>query len=125
MITKTKNTRKSVKTKLMNVVTSITAFSKRPLEIIFFFGMGMFLLSLVNMLSLFVNWFFLSTPLTGWTSVMASIWILGGLITSFVGIIGLYISKIYSEVKQRPYTIVRETYSSVKNAEVEFKNEME
>jgi putative glycosyltransferase len=38
---------------------------------------------------------------------MASIWLLGGMIISFIGVVGVYLSKIYSETKRRPYTIVR------------------
>jgi putative glycosyltransferase len=51
---------------------------------------------------------FQSVP--GWASVIASVWLLGGLIIFFVGLIGLYIAKIFVEVKQRPYVIVRDTY---------------
>lgn len=54
---------------------------------------------------------FWATPLSGWTSVMASIWLLGGMIISFIGIIGIYLSKIFTETKQRPYTIVRQIYA--------------
>ena len=43
---------------------------------------------------------------------MASIWLLGGMIISFIGVIGIYLSKIFSETKQRPYTIVRQIYAS-------------
>jgi putative glycosyltransferase len=46
----------------------------------------------------------------GWTSVMVSIWLLGGMIISFVGVIGIYLSKIFTETKQRPSTIVREIH---------------
>ncbi len=41
---------------------------------------------------------------------MASIWLLGGLIISFIGVIGVYLSKIFLETKQRPYTIIRQIY---------------
>ena len=41
---------------------------------------------------------------------MASIWLLGGLIISFIGVVGIYLSKIFSETKRRPYTIVRQIY---------------
>ena len=41
---------------------------------------------------------------------MASIWVLGGLIISFIGVVGIYLSKIFIETKQRPYTIVRNIY---------------
>ena len=49
-------------------------------------------------------------PVDGWTSVMVSIWFLGGLVILFLGIIGIYLAKVFSEVKQRPYTTVREVY---------------
>jgi putative glycosyltransferase len=54
-----------------------------------------------------VNRLFLEAPIEGWTSVMASIWLLGGLIICFIGVVGLYLAKVFSEVKQRPATIVR------------------
>ena len=41
---------------------------------------------------------------------MASIWLLGGTIISFIGVIGIYLSKIFAEAKRRPYTIVRQVY---------------
>jgi len=53
----------------------------------------------------------LSHPVDGWTSVMASIWLLGGMIISFIGVVGIYLSKIFSETKHRPYTIVKHTYA--------------
>ncbi|WP_347903242.1 hypothetical protein [Pseudomonas purpurea] len=46
----------------------------------------------------------------GWTSVMASIWLLGAMIISFIGVVGIYLSKIFSGTKQRPYTIVRQVH---------------
>jgi putative glycosyltransferase len=52
----------------------------------------------------------LTTPMDGWTSVMVSIWLLGGMIISFVGLIGIYLSKVFSESKRRPSTIVRQIY---------------
>jgi putative glycosyltransferase len=41
---------------------------------------------------------------------MVSIWLLGGLIISFVGVVGIYLSKVFSETKQRPHTIIRQIY---------------
>ena len=46
----------------------------------------------------------------GWASIMVSIWFLGGLIIFCVGVIGMYLAKIFTEIKQRPYTIVRAEY---------------
>jgi putative glycosyltransferase len=57
-----------------------------------------------------LNRMFFSRTIDGWTSVMASIWLLGGLIILFLGIVGIYLSKMFSEIKRRPYTIVRQIY---------------
>lgn len=46
---------------------------------------------------------------------MGSIWLIGGMVISFIGVVGLYLSRIFSETKQRPYTIVRKVYESGKN----------
>jgi putative glycosyltransferase len=43
---------------------------------------------------------------------MVSIWFLGGLIIFCVGVIGMYLAKIFTEIKQRPYTIIRAEYGS-------------
>ena len=43
---------------------------------------------------------------------MASIWLLGGILISFVGLIGIYVSKVFIETKKRPYTTIREIYNS-------------
>lgn len=97
----------TLRKKLSQVVNSITSFSSAPLVGIFVIGCFIFLLSAAFMAFLVVNWLFFSRPPTGYTSVMASIWLLGGMIVAFVGVVGIYLSKIYSETKQRPYTIVR------------------
>ena len=59
---------------------------------------------------LLLRWFILDKPLTGWTSVMASIWLLGGMIIAFIGVVGIYLSKVYAETKQRPYAIIRQIH---------------
>jgi putative glycosyltransferase len=46
---------------------------------------------------------------------MASIWLLGGMVISFIGVIGSYLSKIFSGTKRRPYTIVRQIYAKPQN----------
>ncbi|MEW9900583.1 glycosyltransferase family 2 protein [Chitinivorax sp. PXF-14] len=96
--------------KIALLVNSITAFSNTPLIGIFYTGSVISLLAGAYIIWLLVNWLFLNRPPTGWTSVMASIWLIGGLLMSCVGIIGIYLSKIFSETKQRPYTIIRQIY---------------
>lgn len=105
--------------KLAQLVNSITAFSSAPLVGIFGVGCAIFLLSAVYTGFLIVNWLLLANPPSGYTSLMASIWLLGGLIIAFVGVIGIYLAKIYSEVKQRPYTIVRNVYRNIEARSIE------
>lgn len=96
--------------KISLLINSITAFSNTPLIGIFYLGVGISVLAAIYVVWLLVFWLFFHRPPTGWTSVMASIWLLGGLIMSSLGVIGIYLSKIFSEAKQRPYTIVRQVY---------------
>lgn len=96
--------------KLTHVANSITSFSEIPLRLIFYMGAFIFACSLLYAATLVFNRIFLSHPVDGWTSVMVSIWLLGGMVISFVGVLGIYLSKIFSETKRRPYTIVREVY---------------
>lgn len=97
--------------KMALLVNSVTSFSNAPLIGIFYIGVGISLLACCYIALLVFNWAFLSRPMSGWTSVMASIWLLGGMIISFIGVVGIYLSKIFSETKQRPYTIVRRVYA--------------
>lgn len=100
----------SLRKKITQLVNSIVSFSSAPLVGIFVTGCAIFALSAAYTALLVANWLFWSRPPTGYTSLIASVWLLGGMIIAFIGIIGIYLSKIYSETKQRPYTIVRHVY---------------
>ena len=106
----TSETTYSFRHKMAILVNSVTSFSNAPLVGIFYIGIVIFLLATLYSLYLVTNWLFFAKPLSGWTSVMASVWLLGGLIISFIGVIGIYLSKIFSETKRRPYTIIRKVY---------------
>lgn len=96
--------------KISLLVNSITSFSNAPLVGIFYVGIVISLLALIYICYLVTDWLLHEGVLIGWTSVIASIWLLGGMIISFIGIVGIYLAKVFSEVKQRPYTIVRRIY---------------
>lgn len=96
--------------KLSIVVNSITAFSNRPLVYIFYIGLLIFMLSLIAALYLVVKWGFFGGFEAGWASLMVSIWLLGGLTVLCIGIVGIYLSKVFTEVKDRPYTVIRHIY---------------
>lgn len=98
--------------KISLVANSITAFSNLPLIAIFYAGLIISTFTSFYIGFLFFNKFFFHRVVDGWTSVMTSIWLLGGLIILFIGIIGIYLSKIFIEVKERPYTIIRHIYKN-------------
>jgi len=100
----------SLSKKIAHALNAITSFSEMPLRLIFYIGIGIFFCAMAYAGDLIFQRLLQSRPVDGWTSVMVSIWVLGGMIISFIGIIGIYLSKIFSETKQRPHTIVREVY---------------
>ncbi|HEY8383536.1 MAG TPA: glycosyltransferase family 2 protein [Microvirga sp.] len=102
----------SVGRKLAHVVNAMTSFSDKPLYLIFYFGLVIFGVSVAYALYLIIWRLIASEAVDGWTSVMVSVWVLGGLMISFVGIIGIYLAKVFSETKQRPYVIVRKVYGN-------------
>jgi len=98
--------------KMSLLVNSVTAFSNAPLVSIFYLGLAISLLAGCYIIFLVLRWWIEDTSMAGWTSVMASIWLLGGLLMSSLGVVGIYMAKIYTEAKARPYTIVRHVYRS-------------
>lgn len=102
----------TLRKKITLFVNSITSFSTTPLHFIFEFGCLITFFSFAYAAKLIFFRIFFSESMAGWTSVMVSIWCLGGLIISFIGIIGLYLGKTFLEVKRRPSVIVRGVYGS-------------
>ncbi|MEO5328897.1 MAG: glycosyltransferase family 2 protein [Magnetococcus sp. THC-1_WYH] len=107
----TSETTYTLRRKMSLLVNAVTSFSNAPLVSIFYIGVSISLFALFYIAYLFTHWLLLARPLSGWTSVMASIWLLGGMVISFIGVVGIYLSKIFSETKRRPYTIVRQVYA--------------
>ena len=86
----------------------ITSFSVRPLRMLCVMGALAVLVSVIMAIYTLVSHFIGST-VSGWSSLMISIWFLGGLNLLALGIVGEYIGKIYGEVKDRPRFIVEQT----------------
>lgn len=97
-------------TKLINLaIDSIVSQSNKPLKLSIKFGFIVSFLSLLYGTWLVLRYFIFSIPVEGWTSVMVSIYFIGGLLFANMGILGLYIGKIFDETKNRPIYIVQET----------------
>lgn len=89
----------------------ITSLSIKPIRAITFLGLFIFLISiLVGIYSLVQH--FLGNTVLGWTSIVLSIWGVGGLILFSLGVVGEYIGKIYLETKHRPRFLVQEFVNS-------------
>lgn len=95
--------------KMMNfAIDGITSFSAFPLKIVTFLGFIISLFSLIVILYAIYSKFILDRVITGWTSLIISTMFIGGVQLLSIGIIGEYISRINSEVKNRPLYIVEE-----------------
>ena len=83
----------------------ITSFSIKPIRLITAFGILIFAISILMLFySLVVH--FMGKTVAGWTSMIISIWAIGGLQLLAIGIVGEYIGKIYLETKERPKYII-------------------
>lgn len=88
---------------------AIISQSNKPLRLSIQFGFLIASVSFIYGLYLFGRYFFLDEPVQGWTSVMVSIYFIGGLIFFNFGVLGLYIGKVFNETKGRPLYLIRET----------------
>lgn len=91
----------SLKKMIQLASTGITSFSVRPLQFIFFCGIFFFFVSIVMLIYALVVYAH-NGSVPGWTSIVAPIWLLGGIQLLALGIVGEYIGKIYMEAKRRP-----------------------
>lgn len=88
-------------------LNGITAFSVKPLYVVF--NIGMLFLVIAFGIAIYVAYALITgTAVPGWSSLILSIWLVGGFILISMGIIGAYVGKIFTEVKQRPLYHVQE-----------------
>jgi len=96
-----------LKKMLAFALEGITSLSTRPIRMITGLGFLIFLVSIAMLIYSVVRWAKGAT-ITGWASVICSVWAIGGLILLSLGVIGEYIGKIYLETKARPRYLIRE-----------------
>ena len=88
--------------KMLNfAIDGITSFSVKPLRLITTFGI-LFMLVAIGIIAYALYTHAVGHTIPGWTSLLISLWFIGGAILTAIGIIGEYIGKIYKEVKRRP-----------------------
>ena len=88
--------------KMLNfAIDGITSFSVKPLRLITTFGL-LFMFVAIVIIAYALYEHLIGHTIVGWTSLLVSLWFIGGAILTAIGIIGEYIGKIYKEVKRRP-----------------------
>ena len=108
----------SLSQKFRHLINAVTSFSSLPLVFTFYSGFFISISALGYIVYLTIRYLFIASPPDGYTSIIASIWLFSGLIIFFLGVQGVYISKIFSEVKQRPYTIVSQIYKHFQGEDI-------
>lgn len=104
-------TKYNIKKMLELAMNGITSFSVIPLIFIIWIGIFISILSGVMGIWALVVKFFIGGTVEGWTSIVVPMYFLGGVQLFTLGIIGIYIAKVYMEVKARPRYIIEEILS--------------
>lgn len=105
-----------LKKMLALAMEGITSFSVKPIRLITMLGFLILLVCLLAFIYIFIS-FFCGNAVSGWTSLMFSIWGLGGIQLLAVGVIGEYVGKVYFEVKNRPKYIIEQATEDNQNKE--------
>lgn len=96
-------------------IEGITSLSTKPIRMITFLGFFIFLVSIGILIYSLVR-HFMGATIVGWTTLMVSVWAIGGLILLSLGVVGEYIGKIYLETKARPRFLIKEFLNDTENA---------
>ena len=99
----------SVYKKIKLAISLIISQSNRPLYLAIYVGLAFVLFSLGTIAYRVISYFVTKDIPTGWTSLIISIYLVGGMILTFLGILGIYIGNIFNETKHRPNYVIMET----------------
>jgi len=94
--------------KLWKLATdTIVAYSDKPLRLSVKIGFIIALISFIGGICLIFRALIYGTPVLGWSSLIVSLYFLGGIIISILGILGIYLGKTFDETKKRPLYLIR------------------
>lgn len=96
----------SMKKMIHLAVDGITSFTDRPVKALIWFGL-LFLLVAFGILCYVLVVFFNGNVVSGWSSLMLSLWFIGGCVMIGLGVVGVYLGRVYIEVKNRPRYVIR------------------
>ncbi len=86
----------------------VVSYSDKPLRLVARLGLGFALLSFFLVAFSLYRYYRNDVTVAGWTSILASIWLVGGIIISCLGMVGIYIGRVFTEIKHRPHHVVAE-----------------
>jgi dolichol-phosphate mannosyltransferase len=96
--------------KLLKLAFELTVSqSDKPLRVSILFGFLTASLAFAAGVVNIVRYYFWATPVEGWTSVIVSLYFIGGILLMALGVLGLYVGKIFEETKGRPLYVVKDT----------------
>lgn len=93
-------------------VNAIISSSSRPLWIIFYMGLIITILSFLFAVRIIAGKLIFQSIVDGWTSLIVAICFFGGINIFVLGVIGIYLSKVFAETKQRPVSIIKQIYET-------------
>jgi glycosyltransferase involved in cell wall biosynthesis len=102
----------SFKKRLRLAYQTIIAFSDKPLRIVLKIGISLVSFSLIIAAYLVINYIISDQKVSGWLSVFLSIWFLSGIIIFTLGLIGVYLGKIFDTTKNRPTYLIENVYKN-------------
>lgn len=101
--------------KITLMVNAVTSFSDKPLVAIFYIGTIICLVATLSAGILIARRLVFGMIASGWLSMIVSLWLASGLVLFAQGVLGIYLAKIYLEVKRRPIAIIRHVYEPASN----------
>ncbi len=91
------------------MVDAITSSTAKPLVYVFYLGLAMCSLTIFAGMAVLFRHLFIERLQVGWPSLILSVWFIGGLMLLSIGIVGIYLSRVFQEVKGKPVYIIKDS----------------
>ena len=111
------STKYPMKKRFRLALDSLTAFSSRPLEMAVKVGLVVSAGSVLGLFWVLLTKYAFGTAITGWASLIFAAFFFGGIQLFFLGMVGLYVARVYDEVKGRPRYVISDVWNSGSNQE--------
>lgn len=104
----------SIRKRIDLAVSTAVSFSTKSLRLIVYFGSLITLFAIIAAIVLVIKTLIMDTQVNGWVTLFVSMWFIAGIMISVMGIIAVYIGRIFDEVKRRPTYLISEIIESKK-----------